>query len=278
MNILDGKKVSDDLLINIKEKIEVNNLNVGMGIILIGSDPASRIYVNNKIKKCEMVGIKPYLYELEETVTENEVIDLIQNINENNNIHGLIVQSPTPSHIDFKKCASKINYLKDIDGLGMENTYKNYLNENPVLPCTVKGIIELLNYYKLSISGKDVVIVGKGNLVGKPLTLAMLNLGATVTVCHSKTVDLKDKCSKADILISAAGVTHLIKKELVKENSVIIDVGISRVDGKLTGDVDYENVKNKVSYITPVPGGVGPMTVAMVVSNTLEAYERINNG
>ncbi len=277
MNILDGKLVSNVILDNIKEKIEKRKIKVGLAIILIGNHEPSKIYVNNKMKMCERVGIKPYLFHLNEDVLENEIIELIKTLNESKEIHGIIVQSPTPNHIDFKKCTKFIVPEKDIDGLGMENTYSSYLEEKSILPCTVKGIIELLNHYNIEIEGQDIVIVGKGYLVGKPLSLAFMHLGATVTVCHTKTKKLKDKCNNADILISATGVNHLIKEDFVKDNAVVIDVGISRINGKLSGDVDFDNVKEKCSYITPVPGGVGPMTVAMVINNTIEAYERINN-
>ncbi len=275
MILLDGKKVSNHLLDVIKDKIINLDKKPVLAVLLVGDDEPSKIYVKNKIKSCEKVGIIPKLYVLPSTTSEAEIIDIIKENNEDDNVNGILVQSPLPVHIDFNKCIAYISSIKDVDGLSLSNVYNNYMNEKPVLPCTVKGILELLNFYDINVTGKNVTIIGKGYLVGKPLSIALMNKGATVTVCHSKTKDLKQMCLTADIIVSAAGVTHLVKENMVRENAVVIDVGISRVNGKLTGDVDFENVKEKCAYITPVPGGIGPMTVAMVINNTYEAYERM---
>ena len=216
---------------------------------------------------------------LDEKTKEEDLIKLINKLNSDNEITGIILQSPVPSQIDFNKCSGLIDAKKDVDGFTKENIYNLYLGVDTILPCTVKGIIRLLEEYKIKISGENVVIVGRGNIVGHPLGLAMLNKDATVTIAHSKTNNLKDITKKADILISATGIPHLIKEDMVKENATIIDVGVAKIDGKIVGDVDFINVSKKAKYITPNPGGVGPMTVAMIIDNLIFMYERgIKNG
>lgn len=272
MEILDGKKYRDELLNKYKNQIEKENLKIRLDIILIGNNDASEIYVRNKIKYCTSVGIEVKLHRLSEEIKENEVIELINELNNDNLVTGIILQSPVPKHIDFKKCAGLIKSNKDIDGFTMKNIDALYHNEESLIPCTVKGIIKLIEHYNIPIEGKNVVVVGRGEIVGKPLSLALTNKNATVTLCHSKTKDLKMHTKNADILISAVGKEKLITSDMVKENFIGIDVGISRTkEGKICGDFDFDNIKDKTSYITPVPGGVGPMTIAMIIDNLIYA-------
>ena len=216
------------------------------------------------------MGIDFEVIRLEENTLESDVISLLDKLNNDHKVNGILIQSPIPEHLNYNKLTNLINYNKDVDGFGNNNVYYNYLNEEKMLPCTVKGIISLLAYYNIALDGSHVVIVGRGNIVGKPLFNALLNRNATVTVCHTHTKDLKSITKTADILISATGVAHLIKEDFVKDGAVVIDVGIARINGKICGDVDFEGVSKKAAYITPVPGGVGPMTVAMLLENVYE--------
>ena len=274
--ILDGKKVRDEILAKIKAKIAKEKLDIKLAIILVGDDEASKIYIKNKEKYCYMVGIDVEKYKLSSETKEKEIINLIDKLNNDESVTGIILQSPVPEGIDFNKCSNLINPEKDVDGFTKNNIYNLYLGKKTVLPCTVKGIIKLLEYYKIPISGANVVIVGRGNIVGHPLSLAFENMDATVTLAHSKTQNLAEITKNADILISATGVKHLITKDMVKYGSTVIDVGVTRVDGKIYGDVDFENIKDIARYITPNPGGVGPMTVAMIIDNLVEMEERKN--
>ena len=276
--ILDGKKVRDELLDNYKEKIKNENLAIKLAIILVGDNEASKIYIRNKEKACDYVGIVVEKYLLGADTSEVELMSLIEKLNNDVSVTGIILQSPVPSHIDFDKCSGLISSKKDVDGFTKENIYNLYLGHDTILPCTVKGIIRLLEYYNVPISGANVVIVGRGNIVGHPLSLALLNMDATVTVAHSKTKDLTNLTKNADILVSATGHPHLIKKDMVKNGAVVIDVGVSRVDGDIVGDVDFDNVKDVAYAITPNPGGVGPMTVTMIIDNLLMMKESENNG
>ncbi len=277
--ILDGKTLKQKILDENKKIINDNNYKIKLAIILVGNNEASKIYIRNKELACNYVGIEVDKYLLDEETKEEYLIELINKLNSDNKITGIILQSPVPSQIDFNKCSGLINAKKDVDGFTKENIYNLYLGVDTILPCTVKGIIKLLEEYKIKISGANVVIVGRGNIVGHPLSLAMLNKDATVTIAHSKTNNLKDITKKADILISATGIPHLIKEDMIKENATIIDVGVAKIDGKIVGDVDFLNVSKKAKYITPNPGGVGPMTVAMIIDNLIFMYERgINNG
>ena len=273
--ILDGKKVRDEILDKIKDKITKENLQIKLAIILVGDNEASKIYIKNKEKYCKSVGINVLKYVFNETATEEDVIEVINDLNDSD-ITGIILQSPVPEGIDFDKCSNLIDSKKDVDGFTKDNIYNLYLGKKTILPCTVKGIIKLLEYYKIPISGSNVVIVGRGNIVGHPLSLALENMDATVTLAHSKTKNLASITKNADILISATGVKHLITKDMVKYGSTVIDVGVTRVDGKIYGDVDFENIKDIAKYITPNPGGVGPMTVAMIIDNLVEMEERKN--
>ncbi len=270
--LLDGKKLRDELLIKYKEEIKNNNLKIKLAIIEVGENEASKIYIKNKIKYCSEVGIETKVYNLDNDTNENELIDLINKLNNDKNVTGIILQSPIPTHLDFDKCSSLIDSNKDVDGFTLTNVYNLYLNKKSILPCTVKGIIKLLEHYNIPIEGANVVIVGRGNIVGKPLALALENRNATVTLCHSKTKNLINYTKQADILVAAAGSPNLIKKDMIKKTSVLIDVGVNRIDGKIVGDID-KGVYDIVSYVTPNPGGVGPMTVAMIIDNLIEMKE-----
>lgn len=276
MTILDGKKLKQEILDEVKSKIEKNNAKMKLAIIQVGNNEASNIYVGQKLKACEYVGIEGNLYKLDENVSQEELLTLIDKLNKDDDVYGIILQSPIRYDLDFDYCSNKILASKDIDGFTRDSVYGNYINDTDILPCTVKGIITLLDKYEINLDGTNVVIVGRGNIVGKPLMLAMLNKNATVTVAHSHTKNLVDVCKTADVLISAVGKKGLITSDHVKDGAVVIDVGITRVDGKIYGDVDFDSVKDKVSYITPVPGGVGPLTVASIILQLYEMYERRN--
>jgi len=276
--ILDGKKVSEEIIENIKIKIEKDNLKIGFAIIWIGNDYSSEIYVRNKIKKCEYLNIKNELYHLDDKVSEEEVLKLIDILNNREDINGILLQSPVPKHIDIIKCFNKIDYKKDIDGFSNISVGNLYLGEFSNSSCTPKGIIRLLDYYNIDLNGKNVCIINRSNIVGKPLLHLMLERNATVTICHSKTKNLSLFTKNADIVVSAVGIPKFIKEDMIKDNAIVIDVGISRVNGKVTGDVDFDEVKEKASFITPVPGGIGPMTIAMIFENLINAVERGKNG
>ena len=276
--ILDGKLVREEMLNKIKEKIKTEALDIKLAIILVGDDEASKIYIKNKEKYCNLVGIKTTKYTFASNTLEDEIIELIQKLNNDASVTGIILQSPVPKQIDFDKVTNLIDPNKDVDGFTKENIYNLYLGRKTILPCTVKGIIKLLEYYNIPIEGQDIVIIGRGNIVGHPLSLALQNKNATVTVLHTHTKDLEKFTKEADILISAAGCAHLVKSYMVKKNTVVIDVGVSRKGDKIVGDVDFENVKDIAAAITPNPGGVGPMTVAMIIDNLVELKERSKNG
>ena len=278
MNLLDGKKVRDEVLEDLKQKIAENNLAIKLAIILVGNNEASKIYIRNKEKACKNVGIEVEKHLLDEKTREEDLITLINKLNEDASVTGIILQSPVPTHIDFDKCSGLIKASKDVDGFTEENIYNLYLGNDTIMPCTVKGIIRLLEYYDIPLEGANVVIVGRGNIVGHPLSLALINKNATVTVAHSKTKDLSNVTKNADILISATGVAHLITLDMVKPGAVVVDVGVSRIDGHIVGDVDFDNVKDVASWITPNPGGVGPMTVAMIIDNLFMMKWRDKNG
>lgn len=271
--ILDGKKLRDELLVQYKEKIKEEKLNITLAIILVGNNEASKLYIKNKEKYCTEVGIKVDKYLLDEDISEKVLINLIKDLNEDEKVTGIILQSPVPDGIDFDKCSGMILPSKDVDGFTKDNVYNLYLNKKSILPCTVKGIIKLLEYYYIEINGKNVAIIGRGNIVGKPLAMALENRNATVSLLHSKTKDLKMFTKDADIVVVACGIPKLLKKEMIKEGSVVIDVGISRVDGKIVGDIDFDNIKDIALFVTPNPGGIGPMTIAMIIDNLIEMGE-----
>lgn len=271
--ILDGKKLRDELLVQYKEKIKEEKLNITLAIILVGNNEASKLYIKNKEKYCTEVGIKVDKYLLDEDISEKVLINLIKDLNEDEKVTGIILQSPVPDGIDFDKCSGMILPSKDVDGFTKDNVYNLYLNKKSILPCTVKGIIKLLEYYNIEINGKNVAIIGRGNIVGKPLAMALENRNATVSLLHSKTKDLKMFTKDAEIVVVACGIPKLLKKEMIKEGSVVIDVGISRVDGKIVGDIDFDNIKDIALFVTPNPGGIGPMTIAMIIDNLIEMGE-----
>ena len=275
---IDGKAFSQTVLEKIKEEHsqlkEKYGKPAGLAVVIVGNNPASQVYVKNKIRACEDVGFYSENIELDENISEKELLQEIDKLNKNDRIDGILVQLPLPAHINELKIIDSISPEKDVDGFHVSNIGKMVIgDETGFLSCTPYGIMQLLEEYKIEISGKDAVIIGRSNIVGKPMALMLIQKGATVQVCNSKTKDLRKKLSKADIIIVAAGVPKLLKKEDVKEGAVVIDVGINRVDGKICGDVDYEEVAEKTSYITPVPGGVGPMTIASLIKNTFKSYK-----
>lgn len=269
MELMSGMKVRSSLLDDYKEIIENENLEMSLAIIQVGDNEESNKYIKNKLKYTDMVGINSILYKLPLDITEEEVLKLIDNLNNDEQITGIILQSPTPSHIDFDKCAKTILSDKDVDGFTEENIFAIRDNHEKIIPCTVKGILKLLDYYDIDIEGKDIVVIGRSNIVGRPLSDALINRNATVTVCHSKTKDISKHTKNADIVVSAVGSPNLITPDMVKDDFVGVDVGINFVDGKLVGDFS-KDCYEKSSYISPVPGGVGPMTVAMIIDNLIE--------
>ncbi|MBO5376701.1 MAG: bifunctional 5,10-methylenetetrahydrofolate dehydrogenase/5,10-methenyltetrahydrofolate cyclohydrolase [Bacilli bacterium] len=272
MELLDGRKVKKEKLQQLREKLNRCEEQVGLAVIQIGEDPASSVYVRQKEKMANDLGYYFKHIKLAENVTEEEVLSLIDQLNEDNLIDGILVQMPIPKHLDSKKIQNRIHYLKDVDGLTDINAGRLIHNQDTLVPCTPMGIMTLLEYYGIEVSGKNVVIVGRSDLVGKPLAALMTNQDATVTICHSKTKNLSTYTKQADILVVAVGKSNLIREKDVKEEAIIIDVGINRLeDGKLCGDVDFESVSRKASYITPVPGGVGQMTVYELGNNTYKA-------
>ena len=275
---IDGKAFSQVILEKIKE--EHNQLKekygkqAGLAVVIVGNNPASQVYVRNKMKACENVGFYSENIELDENISEEELLQEIDKLNKNDRINGILVQLPLPSNINELKIIDSISPEKDVDGFHVANIGKMVIgDETGFLSCTPYGIMQLLEEYKIEIAGKDAVIIGRSNIVGKPMALMLIQKGATVQVCNSRTKDLRKKLNDADIIIVAAGVPKLLKKEDVKEGAVVIDVGINRVDGKICGDVDYEEVAERASYITPVPGGVGPMTIASLIKNTFKSYK-----
>ena len=277
--ILDGKKTSSQIKEEIKEELKGIKEKVGkvpgLAIVLVGENPASKIYVNSKIKGCAELGFESFAHYLPENVTEEELLNVIRELNEDEKVDGILVQLPLPKHIDEKKVVDTIAFSKDVDGFKPENMGLLFLGDkNSIKPCTPSGIVELFKRYELEVEGKDVVIIGRSNIVGKPMAGLFINEGATVTICNSKTKNLADKLKEADIIVAAMGVAKFVKADMVKDGAIIIDVGINRTEEGLFGDVDFENVAPKCKWITPVPGGVGPMTVAMLFKNTLSAFKR----
>jgi methylenetetrahydrofolate dehydrogenase (NADP+)/methenyltetrahydrofolate cyclohydrolase len=273
--IMDGKGLASQITNELKKKIAKMVEKPSLAVILVGENPSSKIYVKNKKQKCEEVGIKSSIYSLSATAKEKEIIDLIKKLNKNKEVHGILVQLPLPKSLNDKKILSTIAPEKDVDGFTYQNISKIFLNDSDCLaPCTPQGIILLLKEYVKNLEGLNVCIVGRSNIVGKPLALMLLNEDCSVDICHSKTQNLKKHCLNADIIISCAGKKHLISKNMVKKNAIIIDVGINKTDNKLYGDVDFNKVIKKASFITPVPGGVGPMTIACLLKNTLIAFHK----
>ena len=278
--LIDGKEVSAFVKDRVKEQVSElkdKGVEITLAVIIVGSDPASRVYVNNKKRACEYTGMKSLEFALEESTSEEELLTLIEQLNADASVNGILCQLPLPEHIDEKKIIEAISPEKDVDVFSAVNVGKMWLGEYDFATCTPMGVIELLDYYDIDIAGKNCVIIGRSNIVGKPMASLLLERNGTVTVCHSRTADLASHTKNADILIAAVGREKFVTADMVKEGAVVIDVGINRgVDGKLYGDVDFENVKEKTSYITPVPGGCGPMTIAVLMKNTLIAYKMQN--
>ena len=272
--ILDGKCLSDKIKEEIGNKTKKYLVKPTLAVIQIGDDEASNIYINSKKKACEKVGINFIHEKFSSSVNEQEIINKIIELNNDTYVNGILMQLPIPKKFNEYKLLNLINKNKDVDGLTDINMGLLFKGKGNLLPCTPQGIIKLLEEYNIDLCGKHAVIVGRSNLVSKPLAMLLLQKNATVTICHSKTKDLGSYTKQADILISAVGKKHIITNDMVKENAVVVDVGINSVDGKLYGDVDFDNVKDIASFITPVPGGVGPMTVAMLLFNVLKNYEK----
>lgn len=273
MVLLDGKATSAEIIENIKKEVNENNLKIGFAIIWVGEDEASSIYVNNKIKKCEYVGINAELHHLSENTSEDELLNLIEKLNLREDINGVLLQSPIPKHINIARCFNKIAPEKDIDGFSNVSVGNLCLGNPTHISCTPKGIIKLLEKYNIDVAGKNVCIINRSNIVGKPLFNLLISLDATVTMCHSRTKNICDFTKNADVVITAVGKPGFITEDMIKNDAVVIDVGISRVNGKVVGDVDFAAVAKKAAYITPVPGGVGPMTIAMVLENVLNTVK-----
>jgi len=271
--IIDGKKIADGILENLKKKVRDLKQKPGLAIVLVGNNPASDIYVSSKLKKAESAGFYVEKHALSEKITQNELLNLVDELNQNKNIHGFIVQLPLPKQINENMVIDSILPHKDVDGFTPVNLGNLVNDNNMLLPATARACMELIKSTGVEIKGKNAIVVGRSNIVGKPTALLLLQENATVTVCHSKTRDLAEHTKNADILVVAVGKPKLIKKDMVKKGVVVIDVGINRVMGKIVGDVDFENVKEVAGFITPVPGGVGPMTIAMLLDNTLKAME-----
>ena len=278
--ILDGKalakKVREELKIKADE-LKQQGIFPKLAVIMVGNDPSSKIYVRNKSKACEEVGIKYEEFLLDENTNNEELLSLIEKLNNRDDVHGILLQSPIPNHLDINLAFRTIKPEKDVDGFHPINIGKLSLNQDCFVSCTPFGIMRMLAEYNIDIQGKHAVIIGRSNIVGKPMLQCMLNKNATVTVCHSKTSNLPEITRQADILVAAIGRAKFVTADMVKENAVVVDVGINRnEEGKVCGDVDFENVSKKTSYITPVPGGVGPMTIAMLMNNIIKAAKQVN--
>ncbi len=280
--IIDGKSQAKDIKIGLHREVgplKENGVIPGLAVILVGDDSASQVYVKAKGKACEEVGISSFQHRLDEDVTEDEVLKLISELNNDEKVHGILVQLPLPPHLNERTLTEAINPDKDVDGFHPYNIGRLVLGEPYFQPCTPLGIMRLLESTGIELSGKEAVVVGRSNIVGKPVALMLLHRNATVTICHSKTREIQDKVGRADIVIAAVGRARMIQGEWIKKGAIVIDVGINRkADGKLVGDVDFEGASKKASYITPVPGGVGPMTIAMLLYNTVLAAKRRQSG
>ena len=279
--IIDGKAVSQFVKDEVKKEVSAlgeKGVSVGLAVIIVGNDPASRTYVNNKKKACEATGIISEEYALPENTTMEELLALIKELNAKKSINGILCQLPLPKHLDEKAVIENIDPIKDVDAFHAVNTGHIMIGDYSFLPCTPAGIMEMLKYYNIEIEGKECVVIGRSNIVGKPMAMLLLQKNGTVTICHSRTKNLKEITSRADILVAAVGVPYFVTADMVKDGAVVIDVGMDRnKEGKLCGDVDFAEVEKKASYITPVPGGVGPMTIATLMKNTVTAAKIQNN-
>lgn len=279
--IISGKEVSAKVRAEVKaecEKLKEKGITPGLAVIIVGDDPASRVYVNNKKKACADVGFVSEEYALPAQTTQQELLTLIARLNKKPDINGILCQLPLPEHLDENAVINAISPLKDVDAFHPSNVGKIMIGDYHFLPCTPAGVMELIHFAGIDVSGKSCVVIGRSNIVGKPMAMLLLHENGTVTICHSKTKNLKELCSNADILVAAVGRPKFVKADMVKDGAVLLDVGINRDEnGKLCGDVDFADVEPKASYITPVPGGVGPMTIAMLMKNTLKAAKLQNN-
>ena len=276
MVLLDGKilsaKIKEEVKVEVTQIVKEKNITPGLAVILVGNDAASATYVASKAKACKDAGIYSVVHEMPESITQEELLETINMMNNNPKLDGILVQLPLPKHIDTTTVLEAINPLKDVDGFHPYNVGRMVSNLDSFLPATPFGVMRMFEEHNIELSGKDVVVIGSSDIVGKPMASLLINKKATVTVCNSRTKDLKAHTSKADIVIIAVGVPYLLKEDMVKDGAVVIDVGINRLDtGKLVGDADFEGLKNKCSHLTPVPGGVGPMTIAMLLKNTIKA-------
>ena len=277
MQIIDGKKISEELKSAIAREVSGLNSKPGLAVILVGDNAASKVYVNNKEKGCQEVGFSSVKINRDENTSEKELLQLIQDLNNDETIDGILVQLPLPNHIDTKKVIEAIDPIKDVDGFHKENMGR-LLQNNPTLrPCTPRGVMTMLEKSNINPYGLDAVVIGASNIVGRPMAIELLNAGATVTICHSKTQDLPGKVKSADIVVAAVGIPRFVQADWLKKGSIVIDVGINRLEtGELVGDVDFDQAKDVVNAITPVPGGVGPMTIATLLENTLLAHKYRN--
>ena len=278
--IIDGKILAKKIRQELKQEcyeLKNNGINPKLAVIMVGDDPASKVYVRNKSRACEEVGIEYEEFILKDETTQEKLIELIKKLNNDKTTNGILLQSPIPKHLNINEAFKAITYMKDVDGFTPSSVGKLCIGEDTFISCTPYGVMKMFEEYNIDLTGKDVVILGRSNIVGKPLIQCCLQKNATVTVCHSKTKNLAEHTKRADVVISAIGQSKFVKEDMVKDGAVIIDVGINRgEDGKLTGDVDFENVEKKASYITPVPGGVGPMTIAMLMNNVIKATKEQN--
>ncbi len=279
--LIDGKALAKKIREQLKEEcneLKTNKIIPKLAVIMVGDNSASKVYVRNKSRACEEIGIEYEEYLLDENIKQEELIKLIQKLNEDKSVNGILLQSPIPGHLNINQAFKAITYRKDVDGFTPSSVGKLSIGEDTFISCTPYGVIKMFEEYDIDLTGKDVVIVGRSNIVGKPLIQCCLNKNATVTVCHSKTKNLTEHTKRADVLIAAIGKPKFITQDMVKKGAIVIDVGINRTEeGKLVGDVDFENVEKIASYITPVPGGVGPMTVAMLMNNVIKATKEQYN-
>lgn len=274
MKIIDGKAIASALRAELKSKIAQSEKKPGLAVVIVGEDPASQIYVRNKVKACAELGIRSYTYELSAETSQAELERTLDELASNQEVDGILLQLPLPKHLDSEAASAHIPFEKDVDGFSAENLGLLVQHKEQVAACTPLGVMKMLEHEGIEIAGKHAVVLGRSETVGKPMAMLLLNANATVTVCHSKTVELKAICRQADILVSAVGKAGFVTSDMVKEGAVVIDVGMNRdANGKLCGDVDFDEVKDKTSYITPVPGGVGPMTITMLMYNTYTRFK-----
>lgn len=276
--IIDGKAVSAAVKEQVRDEIARDGIKAGLAVVIVGNDPASRVYVNNKKKACEFCGIQSFEYALPEETTMEQLLELIDTLNNDDKVNGILVQLPLPGQLDEKAVIERISPKKDVDAFHEMNVGRIMIGNYSFLPCTPAGCMELIHSTGVSVSGKECVVIGRSNIVGKPMAMLLLHENGTVTICHSRTKNLAEVCRRADILVAAVGKPNFVTADMVKEGAVVIDVGINRLEsGKLCGDVKFDEVSEKAGWITPVPGGVGPMTIAILMKNTLTAAKLQKN-